>query len=117
MRVLLLLLLCLLAAPALSAQNVTAAQAYSHVGETATVCGTVTGVHQAANSKGKPTFINFDKPYPSQDFTVTIWDGDRPAFGNLAKYAGQQLCAHGLIAEYRGKPEMVVKDPGALQAK
>ena len=34
------------------------------------------------NSKGKPTFINFDKPYPSQDFTVMIWDDDRAEFGN-----------------------------------
>jgi hypothetical protein len=46
----------------------------SHAGETATVCGTVTGVHYAASSKGMPTFINFDKPYPNQDFTVMIWD-------------------------------------------
>lgn len=34
-------------------------------------------------SKGKPTFINFDKRYPSQDFTVMIWGDDRPGFGDL----------------------------------
>ena len=60
-----------------------ASEAYSHVRETATVCGKVTGVHYAANSKGKPTFINFDKPYPNQDFTVMIWDDERAAFGVL----------------------------------
>jgi hypothetical protein len=107
----------LVTAPLLRAQSITGAEANSHVGEATTVCGQVTGVHQARNSKGKPTFINFDKPYPSQDFTVTIWDEDRPAFGNLDKYIGSQVCAHGLIKEYRGKPEMVLHSPEALQAK
>jgi hypothetical protein len=100
--------------PLLRAQSITAAEAYSHEGEMATVCGKVTGVHYAANSRGKPTFINFDKPYPSQDFTVMIWDDDRPAFGNLDKHTGGQLCAHGVITEYRGKPEMVIHSPEAL---
>jgi hypothetical protein len=62
-------------------------------------------------------FINFDKPYPSQDFTVMIWDDDRPAFGNLDKYTGSQICAHGLIKEYRRKPEIVLRNPESLQAK
>jgi hypothetical protein len=107
----------LLCPSSLRSQNITAAEASSHVGETATVCGKVTGVHYAAGSKGRPTFINFDKPYPSQDFTVMIWDEDRPQFGALEKDTGRELCAHGAITMYRGKPEMILKDPGALQAK
>jgi hypothetical protein len=107
----------LLAPRLLRSQNIAAAEAYSHAGKTTTVCGKVTGVHYAANSRGKPTFINFDKPYPSQDFTVMIWDDDRPAFGNLDKYTGSQICAHGLIKEYRRKPEIVLRNPESLQAK
>jgi hypothetical protein len=113
----LLLAMLLLAPPLLRAQSITAAEANSHVGETTTVCGKVTGVHTAAASRGKPTFINFDKPYPSQDFTVMIWDDDRPSFGNLDRYTGRQICAHGVITEYRGKPEMILHSPEALQAK
>jgi hypothetical protein len=70
MKKTLLLALFLCAAQAVRADDVPASEAYSHVGETVTVCGKVTGVHYAANSEGKPTFINFDKPYPNQDFTV-----------------------------------------------
>jgi predicted porin len=61
MKKLVLLAVLSLAVPLLRAQSVTAAEAVSHVGETTTVCGRVTGVHYAAGSKGKPTFINFWK--------------------------------------------------------
>ena len=61
--------------------------------------------------------INFDKPYPSQDFTVMIWEEDRAAFGNVDKKNGLQICARGMITQYRGRPEMVLHAPEALQAK
>jgi hypothetical protein len=96
----LLLAMLLVAPPLVRSQSIAAADAYSHAGETTTVCGRVSGTHQAAGSKGKPTFINFDKPYPSQDFTVMIWDDERAAFGNLEKYAGRRVCAHGTISVY-----------------
>jgi hypothetical protein len=71
----------------------------------------------AATSRGKPTFINFDRPYPNQDFTVMIWDDERAGFGSLERYTGRQVCAQGVITEYRGKPEMILRSPDALQAK
>ena len=117
MRKTLLLAVLLSSGRLLCADEIPAAQASSHAGETATVCGNVTGIHTAARSKGKPTFINFDKPYPNEDFTVMIWDDDRAGFGNLEKYAGREVCARGVITMYRGKPEMVLRNPDALQAK
>jgi hypothetical protein len=42
-------------------------------------------------SKGKPTFINFDKPYPNQDFTVMIWDDDWAGFGNLSRCTSEEV--------------------------
>jgi hypothetical protein len=42
---------------------------------------------------------------------------DRVGFGNLDKYTGRQFCAHRVITEYRGKPEMVLHSPEALKAK
>jgi hypothetical protein len=51
------------------AQTLTAAQAKAHEGENATVCGTVASEHTATSSRGEPTFINLDAPYPvSVDF-------------------------------------------------
>ena len=62
-------------------QSVTAADAKSHIGQQTTVCGNVAGVHYASRSRGEPTFINLDKPYPNQVFTILIWGSDRPKFG------------------------------------
>ena len=91
----LLLAMFLPAPPLLRGQSITAVEANSHVGETTTVCGKVSGIHTAAGSKGKPTFINFDKPYPSQDFTVMIWDDDRVRRpGEVRRPPGMRLRDH-----------------------
>ena len=65
------------------AQTLTASQAKAHVGENATVCGTVAGEHTATRSRGEPTFINLDAPYPNQIFTILIWVEDRANVGTL----------------------------------
>jgi hypothetical protein len=43
-------------------------------------------------SRGKPTFIDLDKPYPSQDFTIVIWDDDRAKFGDWRNTRPAGLC-------------------------
>ena len=57
-------------APALSQKTLTASEAKDHNGEQATVCGKVVSTGYAENSRGKPTFLNLDKPYPA----VTLAD-------------------------------------------
>src|SRR6476620_10630518 len=83
-------ILCLLAAlmlfaalvqPAFAQKRLTTAEAREHIGEVATVCGTVVSTRYAASTKGKPTFLNLDKPYPNQVFTIVIWGSDRDKFG------------------------------------
>lgn len=59
---------------ALAQRPLAAVEAKGHVGETATVCGDVGSTRYAARARGKPTFINLDKPYPDQVFTVLIWE-------------------------------------------
>jgi hypothetical protein len=77
-------------------------EAAKHIGERATVCGDIAGEHTATTSRGTPTFINLDKPYPNQVFTVLVWGSDRANVGNLP-HTGR-LCATGTITEYRGTP-------------
>ena len=70
-----------------------------------TVCGTVASTNFAARSKGQPTYLNLDRPYPNQVFTVLIWGSDRPKFGAPeTTLMGKKLCATGTIKAYRGKP-------------
>jgi hypothetical protein len=87
-------------------QALTTAEAKDHVGETATVCGTIASETKATGSRGTPTVINLDQPYPHQVFTVLIWGSDKAAVGTIPETG--RVCAKGPITLYRGVPEIVV---------
>lgn len=59
-----------------SAAPLTTDDAKKHIGENATVCGVVASSHYAGGSRGAPKFVNLDKPYPNQVFTILIWNED-----------------------------------------
>lgn len=101
------------------AQNsMSAAEAKDHVGEKATVCGEVASTHYAARSRGNPTFINLDKPYPNQIFTVLIWGSDRPKFGDPDKmYRSKHICVTGKISDYKGVPEIVAYEQSQITVR
>lgn len=89
-------------------QTISATEAAKHVGERETVCGTIASEHTATSSRGTPTFINLDKSYPNQVFTLLIWGDDRANVGQLPRSG--RVCATGTITEYRGSPEIVIRD-------
>jgi hypothetical protein len=95
------------------AQTLAPAQAKTHEGENATVCGKVASEKTATSSKGQPTFINLDSAYPNQIFTVLVWGDDRKNVGELPQI-GLRVCASGKIQDYRGVPEIVVRSSGQL---
>src|SRR5580693_10126589 len=87
--------------------HLTAQEAKTHVGETRTVCGKVVSTHYASGSKGQPTFLNLDEPYPKEVFTILIWGSDRTKFGTPeTKYKDAPVCVTGKITSYRGKTEI-----------
>jgi len=96
-----------------AAQTISAADAKNHIGERATVCGKVAGERTATSSRGQPTFINLDATYPNQVFTILIWGDDRQNVGTLPT-VGSHACATGIIQDYRGVPEIVVRNSGQL---
>ena len=67
--------------PLLAQQKLSANDAKNHIGETATVCGSVVSTRYAASTKGQPTFLNLDKPYPNHIFTVLIRGEHRSRLG------------------------------------
>ncbi len=98
-----------------SAATLAPGDAASHVGESATVCGVVASAKFAANSRSQPTFLDFDRPYPNPVFTAVIFGSDRSKFGTPEKsLQGTRVCVTGQIRDYRGKPEMVLRDPSQL---
>lgn len=109
---------CFVAALPIHAQTkkLTTAEAKDHVGERATVCGQIVSARYADRSKGQPTFLNLDKPYPNEIFTILIWGENRPKFGEPeTKYRGARVCATGVIKNYRGIPEIEASDPNGIE--
>src|SRR5271165_234416 len=113
MKTLVVVAALLLSASIGQAQTLTAAQAKAHEGENATVCGTVASERTATSSRGEPTFINLDSAYPNQLFTILVWGDDRKNVGELPR-VGSHVCAKGLITDYHGVPEVVVRSSGQL---
>jgi hypothetical protein len=111
------LIIVILAVSVAQAQKpLTAAGAKDHVGEKATVCGDVVSTHYAARSRGNPTFLNLDKPYPDQVFTVVIWGNDRSKFGDPEQaYRSKHICVTGKISDYKGVPQIVAYEPAQIK--
>jgi DNA/RNA endonuclease YhcR with UshA esterase domain len=102
--------------PAQAQKKLTANEAKEHFGETATVCGAVVSARYADATKGQPTFLNLDKPYPSQVFTIVIWGENRSKFGKPENdYNGKRICVTGKITAYAGLPEIVAEAPKQLR--
>ena|SRR3984885_117244 len=113
LRSLVVLVFCLMASSSVHAQTkkITAAEAKDHVGDRMTVCGKVASTHYARSSKGEPTFLNLDEPYPKEVFTILIWGSDRGKFGTPeSEYRGLRVCVTGKITTYRGTPEIVANE-------
>jgi DNA/RNA endonuclease YhcR with UshA esterase domain len=109
----------LLATSSLLAQKtLTATEAKAHIGERATVCGKVLSTRWAERSRGSPTFLNFDQPYPDQFFTLVIWGNDRSKFDNPeTTYRGKRVCVTGKISAFKGVPEVVANDPAQIKVQ
>ena len=89
-----------------------AIEAQNHIGEVKTVCGKVVGARFVSSSRGKPTFLNVDRPYPNPIFTVVIWGNDRSNFKSNPEnyYLNESVCVSGLIKSYEGVTQMEINN-------
>jgi len=108
----------MVALSALAEKTLTATEAKDHIGEQATVCGKVVSSRYAESTRGRPTFLNFDQPYPNQVFTLLIWGSDRSKFGDPeTSYRGKRVCVTGKISDYKGVPEIVANAPSQVKTQ
>lgn len=104
--------------PTLAQKTLAANQAKDLIGEQATVCGKIVSTAYADTSRGKPTFLNFDEPYPNQIFTLLIWGSDRAKFGDPeSAYRGKHVCVRGKVESYKSVPEIVASDPSQVKVQ
>jgi len=99
--------------------NITTDEAKNYLGQTKTVCGKVASTKYAIKSRGQPTFLNLDKPYPNHIFIVLIWGSNRHKFSNPPEvyYREKSICVTGMIQNYKGIPEIIVEEPKQLISK
>jgi hypothetical protein len=86
-------------------------EAAAHVGEIATVVGTVVQVTRAASGS---VYLNFGAPYPRQTFAGAILAKYAAQFTDLDRLKGRTIEIRGLIKLYRGQPEILLEEPGQL---
>ena len=83
----------------------------NHIGEKATVKGTVMKVF---TSKGGVTFFDYCKSSTSCPFSAVIFASDLDKFGDVSKYE-RTITVTGVIRSYQGTAEIVINDPGQIQ--
>lgn len=89
--------------------NTTQAKLLINSGDNVRICGTVVSTFKS--SKGN-IFINLDKQYPNQVFTISIFASSLVNFSyEPEKYLkGKKICVKGQISEFNGTPSMIIDD-------
>jgi hypothetical protein len=80
-----------------------------YVGRVVAIKGRVVDAFYSADSKGRPTFLNFRRPYKGA-FTAVIWGESRGLFGGFPEdlFLGRNVCVTGKVTWYQG-PQMVLR--------
>jgi nuclease S1 len=83
-------------------------EAAAHLGETATVVGMVAAVFR---SKKGTVYLNFGADYPHQAFTAVALPPTPAWTAGLDSLVGRRVGVRGSIVSYRGRVEIVLKQP------
>jgi endonuclease G, mitochondrial len=94
--------------------NTVQARLYMGKGEKVTVVGTV--VSTKLSSKGN-VFLNLDKRFPNQVFTVSIFKDKTIHFSYAPNkfLAGKKISVKGIITNFNGTPSMAVENENAIE--
>lgn len=90
-------------------------QAQYNIGTKSCVCGTV--VSTKLSSKSGAVFLNLDKKFPNQIFSVTIWKDARANFSYKPEeeLKGKKICLTGKIENRRGIPTMNITNEKKIE--
>ena len=102
------------AAASVSIGTIDYTQAPAHVGEYASVRGTLIDAYTSASGT---VFLDFCKNYKTCPFSGVIFADDAKQFSDLSRYAGQTVTLTGKIVSYQGKAEIVLSDQSQLTTK
>lgn len=94
------------------AEPISPQDAYSNVGALTTVQGVVS---QVSTTNSGTTFINFGGQYPNHVFYGIIFRNDADQFAGAHRLEGRTVLIHGTIDLYKGKPQIILRDPDQIR--
>ena len=107
--------MCALPHQVLAEEQIEALKAPFYVGKSVMACGKVAQV----TVRSEITYINLDRPYPSQTLALVVWQNELPAyearFGKVSALENKRVCARGIIEEYRKTLQIIMSNPQFLR--
>lgn len=93
--------------------NTVQARKFINSGRKKEVCGTVVSTHLSKNGH---TFVNLDKAFPNQIFSLTIWKSNTHNFSYLPhiELKEKKVCVTGKITENKGVATMNVENEKSI---
>jgi len=91
--------------------RISASEAKNHIDANAVITGKVVEVNFAE----RLVRLNFENPYPKQVFTAVIFAAKTNLFPEIGKLKDQTIEVTGKIADYRGRPEVVLTSTNQLR--
>jgi DNA/RNA endonuclease YhcR with UshA esterase domain len=88
-----------------------ATEAVKKVGQTAVVKGKVTQVTKRENL----LYLNFEGRFPNHVFSAVIFAKDFATFSQAEKAEGKTVEVDGKIEEYKGKPQIILRQKSQLR--
>ena len=100
--------------PGFTMETISAYDAMYYIGNVMRVYGEVSEVYYS--SRDDMWYLYIGAPYPYHDFTVMIAGKDyrRYRFPHLERLEGAHIWSMGLITEFDGKPEILIRKPYQL---
>ena len=90
-------------------------QAKYHIGQTATICGTVVSTRRT--QKANAVYLNLDRNHPNQEFYATIWDYNGPNFhyDPVTYLVNKKVCVTGKVTIYNDIPRISVNNENEIE--
>lgn len=118
-KLLLILIIILNCDLQLFSQEISLEDVEDYVGkpDTVKVCGKIFSARFLATAKRKPTLLNVGDLFPNQKLTVVIFEEDKGKFSPKPEvyFLNKQVCISGVIIDYDGKPEIVVRNSNQIE--
>lgn len=89
--------------------------AAKHLNENVVICDEIYG--GVYLSEADITLLNVGGAHPDELLTLVIKGDDRKKFSTPPEEAfnGKKVCITGQVVDYKGKPEIIITDPGQIK--